>query len=50
MNMCVVITVTMIMLLRDFGPYGIIFTTMCIYYFSVAVFLDGLFIGNIVIP
>jgi hypothetical protein len=24
MNVCVVITVAMVMLLRDFGPYGII--------------------------
>jgi hypothetical protein len=30
MNVCVVITVVMIMLLRDFGPYGIIFMTMCL--------------------
>jgi hypothetical protein len=33
MNVCVVITVDMIMLLRDFGPNGIIFMTMCVYYF-----------------
>jgi uncharacterized YccA/Bax inhibitor family protein len=26
--MCIVITVVMVMLLRDFGPYGIIF--MCV--------------------
>jgi hypothetical protein len=28
MNLCVVITVAMKMLLRDFGPYGIIFITV----------------------
>jgi hypothetical protein len=28
--MCFVITVAMVMLLRDFGPYGIIFMTMCV--------------------
>jgi hypothetical protein len=33
MNVCVVITVAILMLLRDFGPYGIIFMTMCVYYF-----------------
>jgi hypothetical protein len=33
MNVCVVITVIMVMLLRDFGPYGIIFMIMCVYYF-----------------
>jgi hypothetical protein len=27
MNMCVVITVSMVMMLRNFGPYGIIFMT-----------------------
>jgi hypothetical protein len=30
---CVVITVAVVMLLRDFRPYGIIFTTMRVYYF-----------------
>jgi hypothetical protein len=33
MNVCAVITIAMIMLLRDFGPYGIIFMTACVYYF-----------------
>jgi hypothetical protein len=33
MNVCAVITVDMIMLLLDFGPNGIIFMTMCVYYF-----------------
>jgi uncharacterized YccA/Bax inhibitor family protein len=28
MNVCVVITVAMLMLLREFGPYGIIFIIM----------------------
>jgi hypothetical protein len=32
MNVCV-ITVAMAILLRDFGPYGIIFMTMYVYYF-----------------
>jgi hypothetical protein len=30
MNVCVVITVSIVMLLRDSGPYGIIFMTMFI--------------------
>jgi uncharacterized YccA/Bax inhibitor family protein len=30
MNLCVVITVAMEMLLRDFGPYGIIFMNLCV--------------------
>jgi hypothetical protein len=29
--MCVVITVAMVMLLRDFGSYGIIFMNVCCY-------------------
>jgi uncharacterized YccA/Bax inhibitor family protein len=29
-NVCVVITVAMVMLLRDFGPYGIIFMNLCV--------------------
>jgi uncharacterized YccA/Bax inhibitor family protein len=29
-NVCVVITVAMVMLLRNFGPYGIIFMTVCL--------------------
>jgi hypothetical protein len=29
-----VITVVMVMLLRDFGPHGIIFVTMCVCYFK----------------
>jgi hypothetical protein len=33
MNVCVVITIVMVMLFRDFGPCGIIFMTMCVYYF-----------------
>jgi hypothetical protein len=28
--MCVVITVAMVMLLKDFGPYGIIFRNVCV--------------------
>jgi hypothetical protein len=28
MNVCVVITVAMVMLLQDFGPYGILFMTV----------------------
>jgi hypothetical protein len=31
MSACVVISVAMVLLLRDFGPYGIIFMTMCVY-------------------
>jgi uncharacterized YccA/Bax inhibitor family protein len=30
MNLCVVITVAMVINLRDFGPYGIIFMNMCV--------------------
>jgi uncharacterized YccA/Bax inhibitor family protein len=33
-NMCVVITVAMIMLLRDFGPYWMIFMSICVYYYK----------------
>jgi hypothetical protein len=33
MNVCVVITVAMVILLREFGPYGIIFIAMCVYCF-----------------
>jgi hypothetical protein len=29
-----VLTVAMVMILNDFEPYGIIFTTMCVYYFK----------------
>jgi hypothetical protein len=29
-NVCVIITVAMVMLLRYFGPRGIIFMTMCV--------------------
>jgi hypothetical protein len=29
--------------LRDFGTYGIIFMTMCVYYFRFSVILDGQF-------
>jgi hypothetical protein len=29
MNICTAITVTMVMLLRDFGPYMIIFMNIC---------------------
>jgi hypothetical protein len=36
MNVCVVITVTMVMLLRDFRPYEIIFMNVCVYYFRFA--------------
>jgi hypothetical protein len=31
--LCVLITIVMVKLLREFGPYGIIFMTMCVYYF-----------------
>jgi hypothetical protein len=35
-------TVEMVVLLGDFGPYGIIFMAMCIYYFMYfPVILDG---------
>jgi hypothetical protein len=33
MSVCVVKTVALLMLLRDFEPYGIIFLTMCVYCF-----------------
>jgi hypothetical protein len=35
-DVCVVITVSMVMLLWDFGPNGIIFMTMCVCYFRFA--------------
>jgi hypothetical protein len=34
MCVCVVITVIMVTLLRDFGPYGIIFVNMCVCYYN----------------
>jgi hypothetical protein len=34
MNVCVVITVTIVMLLRDFGPYGIILMTVYVHYYK----------------
>jgi hypothetical protein len=40
---CVVITTAMVMLLRDFGAYGIMFMTMSVYYFRLFVILDGKF-------
>jgi hypothetical protein len=33
MNVRVVVTIAMLMLLRDFGSYRIIFMSMCVYYF-----------------
>lgn len=36
---CFVMIIAKVMLLRDFEPYGIIFITRCILYFSVI--LDG---------
>jgi hypothetical protein len=33
MDACVVIAVSMVMLLRDFGPCEIIFMAPCLYYF-----------------
>jgi hypothetical protein len=32
-DVCTVITVAMVMLLRDFEPYGIIFMTMYVHHF-----------------
>jgi hypothetical protein len=40
-NACVVIAVAMVMLLRDFGPYGIIFTTMSLQLWVFPSFLKG---------
>jgi hypothetical protein len=34
MNVCAVVTVTMAILLKDFGPYGIICMTMYVYCFG----------------
>jgi hypothetical protein len=28
---CIVITVAIVILLRDFGPYGIMFMAICVY-------------------
>jgi hypothetical protein len=33
-DVCVVITVAMAMLLREFGGYGLILMTVCVYYFG----------------
>jgi hypothetical protein len=41
MNVCVVITVATVMLLRDFAPYGIIFIIVCVYYLIFPSFLTG---------
>jgi hypothetical protein len=40
-NVCVVITVAMVMLLSDFGPYGIMFMTMCLLLFIFPSFLTS---------
>jgi hypothetical protein len=37
MNVCVVVTVSIVMLLRDLGPYGIIY----VYLFRCPLILDG---------
>jgi hypothetical protein len=34
---CIVITVAMVMLLRDIGLYGIIFITNCVCYFRLVI-------------
>jgi hypothetical protein len=34
-TVCIVITVAMVMLMRDFGPYGIMFVTACVYCFKI---------------
>jgi uncharacterized YccA/Bax inhibitor family protein len=49
MNVCVVITVAIVMLLRDFGTYGILFMTMCIYYFIFSRHCDGQYISSVII-
>jgi hypothetical protein len=47
-NVCVVITVAMAMLLRNFGPSKIIFMTMYIYYFGFPVIFDGQFTSCVI--
>jgi hypothetical protein len=34
------------MLLTNFGPYGILFTNVCVYYFRFPVITDGKFTNN----
>jgi hypothetical protein len=46
MNVCV-ITVAILMLLRDFGPYGIIFMTVHFTTIDFPIIFDGLFTGII---
>jgi len=49
MDLCVVITVAMVMLLRDFGLCGIIFMTVRVYYFiiSPSLLTGSLLVSNI---
>jgi hypothetical protein len=44
--MCVIVTVTMVMLLRDFGPYEIMFVTVCFWYLDFPVIIDEQFIST----
>jgi hypothetical protein len=47
--MCVT-TVDMLMFLRDFGPYGIVFVTVCVFTTSdIKVVLDGHFTASYVV-
>jgi hypothetical protein len=48
---CVVTTVAMEMLLRDFGPYGIMFMTVCVFllFYIFLVILDGQFTSRFLI-
>jgi hypothetical protein len=46
MNVCDVKTVAMVVPLTDFEPYGIIFMTMCVYYFNFPLCLTG----NLLVP
>jgi hypothetical protein len=47
MNECVVITVAMVMLLRYFGPYGIIFVIYVCTTIDYPVILDGQFTSSL---
>lgn len=42
-NVYVLTTVATVMLLRDFCSYGLVFMSMCVYYFILPVTVDGQF-------
>jgi hypothetical protein len=50
MNVCVVITVFIVMLLRDIGAYGIIFMTVCLVIQIFPSFLRGNLLVYLILP